>query len=422
MKKSKIITIAVSILLLASMALSFTSCTSSTVHANDLMQGIEARKVAEKDADEKFIRSQTELALKLFKASVRESANKNVLISPLSIQLALAMTANGADGETLAQMEALLGGDIPIETLNEYLYTLTKNLTSNEKAKLSIANSIWFRDIEELHVNEEFLQMNADYYGASAYKAPFNDRTVKDINNWIKNSTDGMIDKMIDEIDPNTVMFLINALLFDAEWSSPYEKHQVKEWEFTSLSGEDRTVEMMSSTESKYISDEKAVGFIKNYAGGKYGFAALLPSEGVDLYDYIGSLSAEGLQSVLSSVKYVPVDAKMPKFSYDYDILLNDVLHGLGMESAFRMDADFSKLGHSERGNIFISRVLHKTTITVAEKGTKAGAVTIVENEDYAAMPSETYRVTLDRPFIYMIIDNETNTPIFIGAVTDIGR
>ncbi len=424
MKKRRIVLILLSVLLLSSMALSFTSCsTDLKIHADDLMKGVSAGKVEGKAIDEAFIRSQTELALRLFKASVRDSENKNVLISPLSIQLALAMTANGADGETLAEMETLLGGDIPTETLNEYLYSLIKNLMSNEKVKLHIANSIWFRDIEQLYVNEEFLQTNADYYGASAYKAPFNDRTVKDINNWIKKNTDGMIDKMIDDIDPSTVMLIINALLFDAEWENIYQKNDVKRGIFTSLSGENRTVEMMSSTECKYISDENAVGFIKNYAGGgKYGFAVLLPHEGVDLYDYIDSLSAQDLQSIFSSVKYVSVDAKMPKFSYDYDILLNDVLQGLGMKRAFSPYADFSKLGHSERGNIFISRVLHKTSITVAEKGTRAGAATMVDMKDYVYMPSEEYRVTLDRPFVYMIIDNENNTPIFIGAVTDIGN
>lgn len=239
MKKRKVLLALIGLLLLCSMGLGLTSCsTGLEIRADDLMDGISARSVNGKETDEAFVKAQTELALKLFKASARENKNENVLISPLSIYIALAMATNGANGETLAEMEALLGGDIPIETLNEYIYSYVKGLDSSEKAKLSIANSIWIRDIKELHVNTDFLQKNADYYGADIYKAPFNQRSVKDINNWVKQNTDSMIDEIVDQIDPNTVMLLINALLFDAEWASPYTEYAVKDGEFTSISGE----------------------------------------------------------------------------------------------------------------------------------------------------------------------------------------
>ncbi len=420
MKKSKITLTILSILTLFAMAVNFSSCTGR-IHAEDLMGGIKACDVTGKDTDDSFIMSQSELALRLFKATADKNRDENLLISPLSIQLALAMTANGANSKTLTEMEKLLGGEIPIETLNEYLYTYVKNLSSNEKAKLNIANSIWFRDSEELHINEDFLQTNADYYGASAYKAPFNKQTVKDINNWVDKNTDGMIDKVIDEIDEHSIMFLINALLFEAEWRDPYTENSVRDGSFTSISGEDRNVQMMSSSESKYIRDENAVGFIKGYSGGKYSFAAILPNEGVDLYDYIDSLTAEGLQSMLNGVIYGEVAAQLPKFSYDCDYLMNDILKDLGVRSAFDGgDADFSRLGSSDRGNIYINRVIHKTSITVAEKGTKAGAVTMVAMNGGSSMPSEIYHVTLDRPFVYIIIDSSNNLPIFMGAVTDI--
>ncbi len=420
MKKRKVLLALISLLLLCSMALGLTSCsTGLEIRADDLMDGISARSVNGKETDEAFVKAQTELALKLFKASARENKNENVLISPLSIYIALAMATNGANGETLAEMEALLGGDIPIETLNEYIYSYVEGLDSSEKAKLSIANSIWIRDIKELHVNTDFLQKNADYYGADIYKAPFNQRTVKDINNWVKQNTDSMIDEIVDKIDPDTVMFLINALLFDAEWASPYTEYAVKDGEFTSISGEKCSAEIMSSTERRYISDESAVGFIKSYEGGKYGFAVLLPNEGIDLYEYIDSLSADDLQRILNGVRIEEIDAKLPKFSHDYEIELSGILQDFGVNNAFSAGADFSRLGYSERGNISISRVLHKTSITVAEKGTKAGAATEVAWLDSIG-PSPRYNIILDRPFIYMIIDCETNTPIFIGTVTDI--
>ena len=130
--------------------------------------------------------------------------------------LALSMTANGAKGETLAQTESLLGGDIPMETLNEYLYSYINALPSEKTAKLNVANSIWFRD-NGFTAENTFLQKNADYYGAAVYKSAFDVKTLRDINNWVKKNTDGMIEKIIDDLDPDAVMYLINTVLFDAE-------------------------------------------------------------------------------------------------------------------------------------------------------------------------------------------------------------
>ncbi len=408
------------LLMTAVLLVNFSGC-GTTVKAADLMEGIAANEVDGKAADDDFLENQMELYLKLFKSSALTTKDKNTLVSPLSIQLALAMTANGAKGETLAQMEKLLGGELTIEELNEYLHAYVNSLPSEEKSKMHIANSIWFRDDENrLKVEKDFLQTNADYYGADAYKSPFDATTLKDINKWVKDNTDGMIDKILESIDPNAVMYLINAITFDAEWQTVYSKQSVYDGEFTDIGGKKQTVTMMHSEEGQFISDSKAKGFIKPYKGAKYSFAALLPNEGVDLYDYISGLSADTLQSTLKNVTYCDVVATMPKFSYEYDLKMNSVLAEHGMVDAFSdKDADFTKLGRSSWGNIYVHDVIHKTFISVDELGTKAGAVTKVEMRDECAMwPRET--VTLDRPFVYMIIDNATNLPIFMGAVTEI--
>ena len=412
--------VVLSIILVCSMALNLTGCTTK-VQAADLMEGVNANTVAGKKADDTFIESQMSLAVRLFQASVGESENENVLISPLSIQLALAMTANGADGETLAEMEALLGGEIPLEELNEYLYSYVKNLPSADKYKLQITNSIWFRDDEgRLQVEQDFLQRNADYYGAQVYKAAFDDQTLKDINSWVKDHTDGMIDSILDQINEDAVLYLINALVFDAEWQSVYSKSDVYQGKFTNIAGTEKSVDMMHSEETVYLQDENATGFMKPYSGGKYSFAALLPNEGVDIYEYIAGLTSEDLMATLNSPQLGTVIATMPRFSYEYELTMNDVLGDLGMPSAFNSgEADFSKMAHSSRGNIFIGEVLHKTYISVDELGTKAGAVTTVEMNDECAPMSE-WVVNLNRPFVYMIIDNETNLPVFIGTVLDI--
>lgn len=416
----KVVLTLLSILLVCSIVLNLTGC-ATKVQAADLMEGVKANTVPGKAADDAFAQSQMRLAVDLFQSSVLESKDENVLISPLSIQLALAMTANGADGNTKAEMEALLGGEISLEDLNEYLYSYVNNLPSAEKYKLQIANSIWFRDDEgRLQVEKGFLQKNADYYGAQAYKAVFDDQTLKDINNWVKDHTDGMIDSILDQIDEDAVMYLINALVFDAEWQHVYDKSDVYKGKFTNIGGTEKQVDMMHSEETVYLQDENAIGFMKPYSGSKYNFAVLLPNEGVDIYEYIAGLTGESLMETLSTPQLGMVMATLPKFSYEYELTMNDVLKELGMPSAFSGDtADFSKMAPSSRGNIYIGDVLHKTFISVDELGTKAGAVTKVQMNDESAPMSE-WVVTLNRPFVYMIIDNKTNLPVFIGTVMDV--
>lgn len=404
--------------LLATGLLGLTGC-AAKVQADDLMKGITPEKTSGRAADDAFKNGAADFAVRLFQTTWEEG--KNSLISPLSVMLALSMTANGAKGEPLAQMEALLGGDIPIGELNEYLHAYVGSLPSSEKAKLTLANSIWFKD-SGFTVEEDFLQRNADYYGAAAYKSAFDEKTLRDINNWVKENTDGVIDKIVDQMDPYAVMYLVNTVLFDAEWQNIYRKHEVRDGTFTAIDGAKRTVSMMCSNESLYLDDGKATGFLKPYKNG-YSFAALLPNEGgVALDDYIASLTGEGFLTTVKNAKEGPVEAAMPKFSYDYGIEMSDALKALGMTVPFDAElAVFSGLGHSSDGNIYISCVLHKAYIAVDEKGTKAGAATAIE-APAAGVWEDRRRVILDRPFVYAIIDNAAGLPIFIGAVTDIQK
>lgn len=395
------------------------------IQSLSLMTGMKSNDVTARNADEVFIQTQMILALKLFKAAVDESREKdptqNVLISPLSIQLALAMTANGADGETRAEMEKLLGGNIPLEHLNEYLRTYTTNLPSTDKSKFNIANSIWFpNDEDRLTVKKDFLQTNADYYGAAAYKSAFDDQTVKDINNWVSENTDGMIEQIIDEINFADVMFLINAIVFDAEWASKYSEDSVSDMNFYASNGVTQTVSMMCQMEDwcRYFVTDDAVGFFKDYKGGKYSFVGILPNENITLDDYVNGLEHSELLSAMRNAKYGTAIVGIPKFSYEYSLEMKNSLISLGMKRAFG-GGDFSKLGYSNRGSLFISSVLHKTFIDVNENGTRAGAVTKVTMSTESE-PNIAISITLDRPFLYMIVDNATNLPIFIGTVNSI--
>ena len=364
---------------------------------------------------------QLRLSVDLFKSMSKESKNKDLLISPLSIELALAMTANGAKGQTKAEIEKLLCGDMTVEELNLYLNNYVSLLPTDDKYKMHIANSIWFRDEEDrLTVNEAFLEKNKDYYGAQIFKKNFNDsQTVTDINDWVNNNTDGMIDKIVEGISSDTVMYLINALCFDAEWEKQYLLSDIVKRDFTNISAETKKVDMMHSEESYYIETENAKGFMKHYKDKKYSFVALLPNEN-DIYGYIDSLTPEYIESALNNVQNKGGYAVMPKFSYEYELSMNGVLESLGMPTAFDSGkADFTDMAISTRGNIFIGDVLHKTFIQVDELGTKAGAVTKVEMTDECA-PMYEWEITLDRPFVYMIIDNANNMPIFMGTLTDV--
>ena len=388
------------------------------MEATDLMRGIAREEVDGKNPDDEFKSAYLNFTAELFKKSVEKSKNSgegNALISPFSVMVALSMTANGAGGNTLSEMEKVLGKNIDIETLNKYLYTYIESLCSGEKCKLSVANSIWLRDTTSLSVKKNFLQKNMDYYNAAIYKSMFDAKGVADINSWVKKHTDGMIEKLVDKIDDDTMMLLINAVAFDAEWAKKYDV--IYEGNFTSLVGDRRTVEMMRSLEEKYIDDGSATGFIKEYKGGKYSFAAILPNS-EDIYSYVENMTEESIAKLLSGVSYEPVKTEMPKFSSDFSITMEECLKDMGIKDAFSSMADFSEMAEN---NLFISSVVHKTHITVNENGTKASAVTSVTMANTAVAPPVLPKeVVLDRPFVYMIIDNENNMPIFIGMVTDI--
>ena len=415
--KTRISLVIISLLLVCAMAVNLTGCTME-VQAKDLMDGITPNQVNALDDLGSQNADITDFAIRLFKAS--EESGKNTLISPLSVLCALAMTANGAEEETLAQMEEVLG--MTTEELNLYLYSYMQNLPQGEKYKLSLANSIWFTEDERFTVNQDFLQTNANYYGADIYKAPFDKQTLKDINNWVKQNTDEMIPEILDQIPPEAIMYLVNALAFEAEWSEIYEKHQVKDGEFTKEDGTKQDVKFMYGSEGTYFEDEKATGFMKRYKGGKYAFVAMLPNEGVSVSEYIASLDGESLNALLANPQYATVHTSIPKFETEYKVEMSEILKSMGMTEAFDMyNADFEGLGTSTGGNIYISRVLHKTFISVGEKGTKAGAATVVEMKDGAAAePQEPKEVYLDRPFVYMLVDCENNIPFFIGTMMDV--
>jgi len=429
--KNKII----AILLMISLCLGIAGCAgqenqtkkpSIGKNTTDLMAGITTAPTEVTDIEmtdmSVFSEDTTDFAIALLQDNISYGKEKceNIMVSPVSVVTALAMTANGAKEETLSQMLSVIGGNQELEELNRNLRAWTSGLAGREETGVKIANSIWFKDEEDrILVEESFLKKNAAYFGAGIYKAPFDQSTLKDINQWVSGHTDGRIDQILDEIPKEAVMYLINTVAFEEQWQEIYTDSQIWQDTFTNADMEEKTVDFLHAKESIYLEDDSAFGFVKPYEDG-YRFVALLPKEGVTLEEYVLSLTGEHFLALLSEAKEgVSVHTSMPKFEAEYEVELKDILTAMGMENAFDEErADFSGLGTSKDGNIYINRVLHKTYICVDGLGTRAGAATTVEMiSETAMLEEEEYFVTLNRPFVYAIVEEETNIPLFIGVV-----
>ncbi len=411
-----------SVLSIAACTLPFSGCGKIVGNASDkdaksgavrnLTENISKNDSDSKAADKEFKAAAASFSADLFKYNY--SNGKTTLVSPLSVLTALALVQNGAQGNTLAQLEQALGG-LDRDTLNAYMRAYCDFLTESDELK--IANSVWTDSSAE--AKRAFLQKAVDSYSAQLFSAPLSDpKTVESINSWVKKNTDGMIPKIIEKADRYAVMMLVNAIAFDAKWETPYKRSDIEKLEFTSYSGSKKKTDFMCSTENIYLKDGGAVGFMKPYKNGRFAFAALLPDENTGIDDYVASLSGDKLMKIFSSAKRGnEVNVKMPKFKAEYSTQLIDTLKKMGVKDAFdNKTADFSSL--IENRDAYIATVVHKTFIEVDEKGTRAAASTLVGADTMSLM--EPYSVCLNRPFVYMIVDTETNLPLFIGVQTEI--
>ena len=377
-----------------------------------------------KATDEAFAKAEMKFGVELLKKCFDPTKNgeENLLISPLSVSTALAMTANGADGNTRDEMEKVLGNGLSLEDINEYMAYYVAHLPDEQKEKIYVANSIWIKNDPAFDVKKDFLEADRKYYDSAVYKTAFDDSTVNDVNGWVDKNTKGMIPTLLSPgaFKPEDLMMLINTIYFEAEWQKPYKYSD--DGEFTDLDGNVHKIQRMDSVETMYFDLGDADAFKKPYAGGDYSFVGILPRD-KDIVEYVRELDGEKLAEGLK--EYVDPDTielnvMIPKFRYNYSKSLKDILSDIGMSEAFTSNADFTKISESVNGPLYIVDVFHKTRIEVTEKGTKAAAVTYVMMMGNAAPPQkEKIYITLDRPFIYMIVD-KNNVPVFIGAATQL--
>ncbi len=349
---------------------------------------------------------------------------ENILISPTSVALALAMVYNGVDGDTKEAMAKVMKTQgINLEELNKNNLALLYFLrTADEKVNLNVANSVWMR--EGFPFDENFVSQVEEFYLAAVRELDFGDPKAADtINKWVKENTEGLIPDIVeDPIDPLTIMFLINAIYFRGEWTQKFEKEQTIDHKFCTASGKEVMVPMMYQSGSYDYYRERDYQAIRLPYGETERMAmyVFLPNEESCLEDFHIELTGENWESRLSSFESKEGTILLPRFTLEYEESLNDALKALGMDIAFDpARSDFSRMVPAEvRDDVYISDVKHKTFIEVDEVGTEAAAVTSVEIR-VTSMPMYDFNMEVNRPFFYVIHDSETGAILFMGSVND---
>lgn len=357
----------------------------------------------------------TNFAFNLLQESLKNVPDgTNILISPISVEAALGMTANGAANQTLTEMQNVLVNGNSLDSYNPYMLDRINN-----SGQLKLADSIWIQEREDITVANDFINKNKTVYNADIFMAPFDDTTLNDINNWVSNKTNKKIDKILDNIDPDSYMYLINAASFEDEWLTEYKEDQIQEDSiFTNYKNEEQSVTMLNSTESTLLKNNNAKGFIKPYKNGDYGFFALLPNEDITLDEFTASFNGSDYLDLYKNREHTDVLVTFPEFTSEYETELSKHLTNLGMPSAFNAAADFSNMLEDKRELLYIGSVLHKTYIAVDRAGTKAAAATVVDMRvKNATLVSANEFLYFDRPFMYGIIDMNTGLPVFLGTV-----
>lgn len=343
------------------------------------------------------------------------SNKKNYLLSPYNIEIALNMLREGADGKTREELDKVLGN----RTINDV----------SIKDKVDVANAIFVKDIYKNDVKTDFYNtLNNKYHSDVIYDEFY---TPDKINNWVKEKTNGMIEKILDEMNKDYVMGLASALAIDVTWQDSFECNSTTGEEFTKANNQKEIVEMMHKKYDtniyKYLKTDEVEGVIIPYkkednSNVELEFVGLLPTSNVD--SFINNLTKEKLDNIISSAKEAGdnfnINVSLPRFKYDYEAPnFIDILKNIGIKEAFDPDnANFKKMIEIPE-NVYVGEAIHKTHIELNEKGTKAAAVTYFGMFKNSAMINEpeTVNVNFNKPFIYMIRENNTGEILFFGVV-----
>ena len=393
--------------------------TISSCNTNDA-QPWERKTIELDEKSVQLVESGNEFGLELFKLIYDgETESENIMVSPLSVSLALAMTYNGAQGETKAAMEqALKMRGLSADEINSAYRSLIKALQSlDPKVVLEIANAIFYK--EDYLVESNFISTNKTHYDAEISPLNFSSpEALKTINGWVDDKTNGKIEKIIDQISGDHVMFLLNAIYFNGIWKNEFKETETRKRPFyRSKNGSPVEVTTMQKTDAvPYINNDVFSAIKMAYGAGNYNMYVFLPHTDNSLEDILNGLSQNNWTDWMESFSdSVNADIKLPRLKYDYEIKLNQVLSDMGMQVAFTDNANFT--GINKAGNLKIDEVKHKTFIEVNEKGTEAAAVTSVGMVVTSIGPPTNVQFNVNRPFFYAICEEDTNAILFMGTV-----
>jgi serpin B len=375
------------------------------------------------NTDTKIVESNNKFGFKLFSQVLKgDTGEKNVFISPLSVASALAMTYNGASGSTqqaMAKTLELQGVNLP--DINSSYAAVLKQLLENPDAKvqLSIANSLWAN--QDVSFAPDFLKKTQDFYQAKVSNLNFKDADASSIiNNWVKENTKGKITKIVEKIEPNQVLFLIDAIYFKGNWSNEFDKSKTIQYPFYITSSRRKQHPMMSqSGDYRYYESEEFQAVSLPYGkDGKISFYIFLPKQNSNLKAFYQNLNVENWEKWMTQFSKQKGFIRLPRFKTDYEVTLNDALKNLGMEEAFSSKANFFGMGKGK--NFAISQVKHKTFVEVNEEGTEAAAATSVGIVATAVRQErEPFKMIVDRPFFCAIRDNQTGSILFMGSIIE---
>lgn len=413
-------------LALGLMALLGAGCWQGQARSGQATQPAETEngtELAEADAmavDERVVEAQTAFGLALFEVLRQENPAENVLVSPMSVAIALSMAYNGAAGETQAEMaEVLRLQGIDLADLNQANQVLQRYLTSADPAvELAIANSLWLN--QDLPVRPEFTAAMADLYGAEVATLDFTNANAKDIiNGWVSEMTRDRIPTIVDSIDPDQLMFLINAIYFKGDWATAFDESLTTDRPFTLVDGREiQHSAMQQSGDFLYLETDQFQAISLPYGDGTLSFEVILPARGLSLESLLESLTPTQWRDWMNQQRSRPGTLQLPRFQFAYEADLIPALQALGMDIAFTDAADFSGLTTVDAA---INQVRHKTFIDVSEEGTEAAAVTSIGivATSMPAEPERPFVMEVDRPFLVAIRDRPTGTLLFIGSVVD---
>ncbi|MBO4711580.1 serpin family protein [bacterium] len=373
------------------------------------------------------VKANNDLGMKIFSKLAATEAGKNMMISPLSISIAMAMVSNGASGDNIAEMKEVLGfGDMEFSEINAQFADLIQSLVAADKdLALEIANSVWMDDVFAPDVKQDFINVLTEFYDAAFFTEDFQDEAAADkINSWVSEKTHGKIDKIIEKIGPNAVMYLINALYFKAAWTTSFDKDSTSEGIFMLSDGTQGKADYMGFAYDQEVpefysysadwSDENGYSVVRiPYGRDVFAFYGIVPgySNKTNIDDFIAKIAENGIDSYFSQLEKRDFPIQLPKYKFAYEKSLVDVFKSLGMEKAFVDGALMNIAGEPHAP--FISDIYHKTFIEVNEEGTEAAAVTSVEVGDNG-MPAGFFA---DRPFVFIIRDDRTGSILFVGKV-----